>query len=330
MKALLSLLALGVGSSCAAPTPPLAPATPPGTPRVLAPDVISGPTRDWAPAFTPDGATIYFTRDDTILVSHRHGETWSQPEIAPFAGRWADWEPTIAPDGSFMIFASNRPAVEPGVALDGAWGFPKRRTFPGHGSNLWRMDRRGDGWGPPVRLPDTVNRGTAVWEPWIVADGSLYFMDAHLPGRFRLYRSQLAGGVYQEPVPLPFNDGSWADVDTTVAPDESFLVVASNRPPADEKSHDLFLVFRNADGGWGDFVHLPAPINDGESNATNPRLGPDHRTLYFTTDRRTKPSYPRTAADTATQLRRASAWDNGIENIWQVDLSPWLDHRDVK
>lgn len=293
---------------------------------MFAPGVISGPANDAVPAFTPDGNTVYFTRAQTILVSHRAGASWSEPEVAPFSGRWGDSEPALSPDGSVLIFASNRPAVEPGPVLDGEWGFPNRRMFKGNGANLWRVDRQGSGWGPAVRLPDSVNRGTAVWEPAIVADGSLYFMDAHVPGRFRLYRSQYKDGTYQEPVLLGFNDGAWSDVDATVAPDESFLVFASNRPPVEGEHHELFIAFRTADG-WGQITHLGALANNSPDNNVNPRLGSDRHTLYFTSNRTIPSTYPRTPAALQTDLKRATTWNNGASNIWYVDLAPWLKPR---
>jgi hypothetical protein len=297
----------------------------PGEPTIFAPGVISGPADDLCPAFTPDTTTVYFARERTILVSHRVGESWSEPEIAPFSGVWGDSAPAMAPDGSFLLFVSNRPASAGGAALDGEWGYPTRLQFAGRGGNLWRVDRRGDSWSDPVRLPDAINRGSAVFEPWIVADGSLYFMDAHLPGRFRLYRSQYAAGVYQDPVPLPFGDGTWSDVDTTVAPDESFLVLASTRPPVapDTQTHGLFIAFRRGDT-WGDLVYLGAAISPVGADQIQPRLGPDHRMLYFGSDRTIKPVFPRTREAARRDLEREHAWDNGRLNIWRVDLTPWL------
>jgi hypothetical protein len=317
---LLGAIAAAGCSPAASPVAPVAPS--PTGPSVFAPGVISGPAGDSAPAFTPDGNTVYFGRRSAILVSHRDGQTWSAPQVAAFSGRWGDYEPAIAPDGSFMIFVSNRPAREPGPALDGEYGYPTRTVSKAGGGNLWRMERRGDGWGPAVRLPDTVNRGSTVWEPSIVADGSLYFMDAHLPGRFRIYRSQLRDGVYRDPVPLPFSDGTWSDVDATVAPDESFMVLASNRAPVIAgHGHDLFIVLRK-DGVWGDVTHLGLEINSDAANEVTPRLGPDHHTVYFTSERTTPSSFPRTAE--ALRDETARDWDNGLQNIWQFDVSPWL------
>jgi hypothetical protein len=273
-------------------------------PVLFAPGVVTGP-----PTFSPDGKTVYFARKRGIMVSHARGDTWTEPEVVSFSGHWGDGDPAMSPDGSFLIFASNRPPVEPGPVLDGEWGAPTRTSHPGLGANLWRVERQGDGWGQPTRLPDTVNRGTAVMEPCVVADGSLYFMDAHLPGRFRFYRSQLEGGVYQEPVQLPFSDGTWSDWDETVPPDESFMVFASDRPPVTaDHGDDLFIAFRDRTV-WREVTHLAA-VNDPKTGSIKPRLGSDHHTLYFLSDRETG------VAGVAPAL----------SNVWRVDLAPLL-HR---
>ena len=91
------------------------------TPEVFAPGIVSGPNHEAAPAFTPDGATLYFQRSTprggTILVTQRRANGWSKPKIAPFSGVWSDIEPAMAPDGSFLIFVSNRPATVGGNFL---------------------------------------------------------------------------------------------------------------------------------------------------------------------------------------------------------------------
>lgn len=95
-------------------------------PEMLAKSVISVPVSVAAPAFTPDGSTVYFHRKEgderTIYFSHKEGESWSAPAVASFAQQWTNIEPAMAPDGSFMIFASNRPIDGSGKVLDGNWG----------------------------------------------------------------------------------------------------------------------------------------------------------------------------------------------------------------
>lgn len=85
-----------------------------------------------------------------IVLTTLHQGEWSKPQIAPFFGRWLDLEPAMAPDGSFLVFASNRPADGGGKPLDGKFN---RKTFPGNGGNLWRVDRIGDTWGAQSACP---------------------------------------------------------------------------------------------------------------------------------------------------------------------------------
>jgi Tol biopolymer transport system component len=183
-----------------------------------------------------------------------------------------DLEPAMAPDGSYLVFVSNRPVRPGGKLLDGTFG---GKTHPGRGGNLWRVERIGDGWATPVRLPDIVNTSSSTYAPAVAADGSLYFMHPDpQTGHFRLYASRFAGGQFAPPQPLPFSDGLASDVDPAVAPDQSFLVFTSNRAPSPAGQGDLFVVFATPTG-WGPPVHL-GPSGD------EARLDPACSALYFT------------------------------------------------
>ena len=83
------------------------------TAAVFAPGIVSGPANDADPAFSADGDTVFFARNSAILVSHRIGGAWSEPQLAGFSGQWSDQQPTMAPDGSFLVFVSSRP-LQPG------------------------------------------------------------------------------------------------------------------------------------------------------------------------------------------------------------------------
>ena len=292
-------------------------------PVLFAPGVVSGPAHDSAPAFMPDGRTLYFQRSSNqgavILETHRGKQGWSTPRVAPFSGTWSDMEASISPDGSFAVFVSNRPARPGGKPIDAEYN---GKRLPGHGGNLWRVERTAEGWGNPWRLPDAVNRSDSTFATSVVADGSIYFMQPlGTDGKFRLYRSQFRDGAYLSPEPLPFSDGSSGDVDPAVAPDESYMVFASGRPPA--KDMDLFVVLRGADGRWGIPSHMGDAINAQGSDA-EPRLGPDHCTLYFSSERTQPVTWPRSRAQAERDLARIQAWDNGQYNVWQVSLDPWV------
>ena len=290
-------------------------------PTVFAPGVISGPADDEGPTFSPDGKTVYFFRSNSkdyfIMESHLGKHGWSAPKVAPFSGQWRDLEPAMAPDGSYLIFASTRPAPGSSTPPDGSWG---GQPHPGKGGSLWRVDRKGDGWSEPKRLPDTVNRSNNIFSPTLAANGDLYFMDAVGEGmHFRLFMSALKDGVYQPPVALPFTAGQYGGVDAAVAPDESYMVFSSNRPPAPTGQSDLFIVFRK-DGQWGEPQHLPDSIN-AAAPAYEAHLSPDGKTLYFGSSQVVSTPIPRDPKADTQVLADMQAWNNSALNIWQVDIS---------
>jgi Tol biopolymer transport system component len=294
-------------------------------PELFAPGIISGPVNDAAPAFTPDGKTVFFHRGSTaigaiMLVSYWQNGKWSTPDIAPFSGQWQDIEPAMAPDGSYLIFSSNRPASSGGKPIDGDWS---GNHFPARGGNLWRVNRIGDTWGEPQRLPDIINSGNATFSPAITADGSLYFMKPVAGiGKFHIYRSAFRNGQYEQPVPVSFSaPDSLSDVDPAIAPDESFLVFSSSRSPV---KGQLFIVFRE-NGQWGAPVNMGEEVNRSTYN-NEAKLSPDHRRLYFASSYGQTASYP-TNPQSAKRKLEESVWDTGASNIWSVPLDKWLNSK---
>jgi hypothetical protein len=292
-------------------------ATPPDSPptaSVFAPGTIAGTANDGAAAFTPDGATVVFMRDtgngSTLMESQREQGRWSVPHAASFSGHWNDLDPAMAPDGSFLLFVSNRPAMPGGAPIDAVHA---GKRHAGQGMNLWRVNRQGDGWSAPVRLPDTVNICSLVSSPSIAADGSIYFIGCAGPnGDFKLLQSPSRGDHYETPQVVALGDAGATIRDPAIAPDGSFIIVSIKH--AAQGPYRLAIAFRTP-SGWGAPRDLGDTVNGGESMGA--QLGPDHRTLYFYSDRRLPASDPNAAA----------ALNNGAGHIWQVSLAPWLDAR---
>ena len=301
----LAVVVLSGWIAAASAAPPAA-----GPPEIFAPGVVSGPSNDADASFTPDGATLVFSRDGAILLSERTSDGWTTPRIAPFSGRWMDAQPTLAPDGSALVFVSNRPLAE------GDAQHPS--------GNLWRVERHGAAWGEPVHLPAIVNRGSSIWGPSVAADGSLYFMDrVGGKGPFKLWRAQFRDGTWSAPVLQVLGDPAMQQVDPAVAPDESFIVFSAKHPDSDEHER-LYIAFRDGTG-WGAAIDLGALANLAGNDSNESRLAPDGRTLYFASDRQQPIRYPRTPARAEADLARIAAWDNGNQNIWRISLAPWLD-----
>ena len=295
-------------------------------PVIFSPGVISSSAHESAPAFSPDGLTVYFGRSNSevalILESQRTASGWSAPTVASFSGHWLDMEPAMAPDGSYLIFASNRPATPHGLPVDGEINGEMR---PGKGANLWRVNRTSTGWSAPSRLPETINAGGSIYAPSIAADGTLYFMrPAVASRRFQLFCAAQAADGYGTPVSLSFSDGTNTDVDPAVAPDQSFIVFGSGRRA--KKDIDLYIAYRR-DGGWTEAEYLGDEVNSRTSDA-EPRLGPDGRTLYFSSERVTSVALPMQESERDLVVRKMITWDNGLYNVWTVDLSPWIHPSD--
>jgi Tol biopolymer transport system component len=231
--------------------------------------------------FTPDGRTVYFTHwhdgTGTIMVSHLEGKKWSKPETAPFSGKWRDIEPAMAPDGSYLVFISNRPAVEGGQAID---GFFQGKDQPKKGGNLWRVDRRGKGWGEPRRLPDEVNSSTAIYSPSVASSGNLYFNQSDpVTKKERLSWSQWIDGHYTAPEPVSFDVANTTNFTPAVAPDESFILFSGHRSSTPDHRAVVFVSF-SKHHHWQEPIPLE-PYLYGEQE----RLSPDLKTLYFVSDR---------------------------------------------
>ncbi len=311
---LAMIMGLGVAGGAFAATPQVL-----ATPQIFAPGIVSGPANDEAPTFSPDGNTMLFTRSGagggTIMESRRVQGRWSTPRIAAFSGSWPDLAPEFSADGKYLVYVSIR----------------RTASQPAHQQvHLWRVDRIGSGrdaWGKPEPLPATVNISDSIWKASMTADGSIYFLSIDAVKGKRLYVSHYVNGSYRPAQPLSFSHYGDDDVDPEIAPDGTFMVFASDhRLPGDSKDH-LFIVFRKG-AGWGSVAPIRYAGDDAPGSSTDylPHLGPDHRTLYFTSDRHAPVvPYPHSPTQARDYLQRVQQWDNGNLNAWSLSLAPLLD-----
>jgi WD40-like Beta Propeller Repeat len=229
-------------------------------------------------AFTPDGKTVFFDRSEgprkAIMVSHRINGIWSAPQPASFSGHWFDQDPLVAPDGSFLLFNSDRPVKSGGDPL-------VQNYFsggPAPGSNIWRVDRKGDGWSDPVWLGPIINSDVFIDFASLTSDGTLYFMrwDAAQKS-MHLWRSQYKGGAYLTPEFVTLGDPLESIHDPAVAPDQSFIVFDSGRVTGGLGR--LCIAFREGDH-WGKPIDLGDSLN--KDLPWGSHLDPDGHTIYFT------------------------------------------------
>jgi hypothetical protein len=133
--------------------------------------------------------------------------------------------------------------------------------------------------------------------------------------------------VFRKAEPLTFSNGSIKDVDPEIAPDQSFLIFSRKGGWTDEGSHEhLFIVYNKA-GAWSAVAPLRYAGDDanGSSDDNDPRLGPDHQTLYFSSDRSVPVHFPRTREQAVQDFKRLESWDNSNSNIWVIPLAFWVN-----
>ena len=302
----LPIVLLAAGSPALAQAP--ADSVPP---PLIVPGVLSTPDDELNSAFSPDGKTVYFSKNlgdriGVILVSHWAGGKWGTPEVAPFSGRFSDYDPFVTPDGSRLLWISDRPV---GGTADGDY-------------DIWMVEKQGKEWGPPMRLPDPINTDAQEFYPTVSSNGTLYFSSSRPGGKGRgdIYRARRDSLGFGTPQNLGDSvNSALHDADPYIAPDESFLVFSSYGRPDGLGDGDLYVSY-NHGGAWSAARHLENGIN-GPAREYCPIVSPDGRWLYFTSFRGlldTPPDSPITYRELSKRLRTPL---NGSGNVYRISAS---------
>jgi len=202
----------------------------------------------------PDGTecfwSIIFSGTETIVTSRLKKGRWTEPEVAPFSGRFFDGWPAFRPDGRRLFFHSARPVPEPG---------------PGESArvNVWYVDRTAAGWSEPRPVGPPVNGTEQACCPSATEDGTLYISKKFGDGTEKICRSAFVNGEYQELEVLPaIVNIRKENFHAFVSPDESYLVMPrSGLKGAIGGGANYYAAFRAADGGWSGLVNLGPGIN---------------------------------------------------------------------
>lgn len=240
---------------------------------MFAPGVVS--TGDvFASTFTPDGKTVVFTKFSppnpmTLMTSSFVNGSWTPPKALPFSGSFRDLDPSFSPDGSRLYFSSARPSgPSPADTLTGV--------------DTWFVDRQGNDWSAPVRLPSPINSVDADMYPSVTRRGTLYFDSARSrPSKRMVYRADLgSGGAAREPERVgPMINADSGASNLFVDPDERYVIFGAARPEG-RGGLDLYISWRS-NSDWTRPINLGAVVNS-EAVEFCPFVSRDGRTLYFT------------------------------------------------
>lgn len=257
----------GASALPSSPAAATAPALIAATPQRWTPPALSSELYESSPTFSADGREVYFMRSQRdftgwrLLYSRCQAGGWSAPRAPSFAAARAglDADPHLAPDGQRLYFVS------------------ARHDPRGEDLDIYQVQRRGQGWGRPQRLPAPVNSPAAELLPRAQADGRLLFGSARAGGLGQgdLYQAEpLAGGGWQvrrldPPLSSPANE-----YEADLAADGLSLVAVIDRG---ERSH-LYRFQRQRDGQWRQTGRLPARS---EVFQVGPLLSPRGDRLLF-------------------------------------------------
>lgn len=232
-------------------------------------------------SLTPDGNEVFFSQNrQHVVISRLRDGKWSSPERVPLPEEAIKRSPAISPDGAELVFVSDfhSPAGESSL------GFCRVRRVNGE-------------WSGPERIGTLIpgRPGAIIGSPAIAADGSLYFTapaTAENP-KSDIYCARRNGSDYEPAVNLGALVNSEAnELGVAVAPDESFLVFASDRPGG-LGSADLYISRRDADGNWLAPENLGPEVNSKRMEYL-PVVVPDLGLVFFS-DRTSSPMIYRAA-----------------------------------
>ncbi len=259
----------------------------------------------WHNTFAPDGKTMYFMSAgggmEVVMETHFLDGRWSAPEVAPFSGLYWMESPSVSPDGLHLFFSRFR------------------RSPDRPGLEIMIVDKTGTGWSEPRSVGASINEPPSYPSfPSAAASGNLYF-GSDREGGLKIFCSKWSNGEYGAAEKLSDAvNGAGNTLEPAVAPDESFLLFASNR--AGGLGHMDLYISRKKDGSWTPARNLGPTINSRAYDG-RPCISPDGRYLFFTSSRgfADRPlKRPLTYPELLTQLHGP---ESGRMQIYQVDIS---------
>lgn len=251
--------------------------TPPGdTPEVFAPGIISIEGRkEKSLTISPEGDEIFFCQagypDNSKIYQMIKTDTgWTHPFLAEFIKDDYATEPALSPDGKTLYFSTCR---------------GKSDTYD---YNLWRVKKENGEWSEPESLFDIDSSKIYEFHPSVTQDGILYFCwwNPYPIYAGKIYFSKFGSNGYLEtiklgmPVNTQYIDNNHRDVDPYIAPDESYLIIKSNRPGGYGEM-DLYISYKKENGGWTNPKNLGPNINTSSGDDVGD-ISPDGKYMFFT------------------------------------------------
>jgi hypothetical protein len=248
---------------------------PPGTtPKVFAPGKVSTENEfEFGAVFSNDRSEFYYGveingKAETRMMKFENG-SWSQPVNILVHEVYSYNDPFLTPDNEKLFFISDR-------SLTG--------TGPKKDYDIWYIERQGGKWSEPKNAGKNINSIKNEYYMSFTKTGKMYFssntQDKEEKNNYDIYSSNMKNGEFLPSTKLgPGVNTSFYEADVYVAPDESYLVFAANRPDG-LGSGDLYVSFRSQDGTWSPSKSLGNTINT-KTDDFCPYVSPDGKYLFY-------------------------------------------------
>jgi Tol biopolymer transport system component len=288
----------------------------PESPMIFMENIVSTNLNERDMAIAPDGKEMFYTiqaarnaASTIIMLKKNSNNKWSQPEVAPFSGKYSDLEPAFTPDGKKLFFSSNRPT-------DGQ--APKDY-------DIWYVEKANGVWSEPKNLGSPVNTKANEFYPSIANNGTIYFTAEYDKGigKEDIYLSRWSNNAFTTPEPLDTAVNSSAyEFNAFVTADERYIIFTSYGRKDDKGGGDLYISAKNSDGKWAPAKALSTINSSGLDYC--PFVTADQKTFFFTSGRHDLSSYEKTKT-LADLTKTYNSVKNGSENIYWMSFASLLE-----
>lgn len=248
------------------------------SPEIFAPGVISKDSEsEFGSVFNKEATAFFYGVDIGGKTEIRHSELidkkWSEPKTILSHEKYGFNDPFLSPDEKRLYFISER-----------SWdGMNSKQDH-----DIWYVEKVGEGWSEPINAGPNINTSYNEYYISFTHNGTMYFSSNKVTSEagqnnFDIYSSKYVGGEFQKPIALgnSVNTSNY-EADVFVDPEESYIIFCARRPEGLGRG-DLYISFRNSDGGWSESINMGEKINS-KSHELCPFVSSDGKYLFYTSN----------------------------------------------
>ncbi|WP_242135495.1 TolB family protein [Aestuariivivens marinum] len=264
---------------------------------------------------SPNGDEIMLTAQSVngnlsaIIHLKKESNSWGNPQIASFSGKYFDLEPCFSPDGLKLYFVSTRSLTSDSN---------KPKDF-----DIWYVERQSlnANWSEPKNMGSPINTEHGEFYPSIALNGNFYFTrdDTNIKRKDDIYFSKYNNSQYAEPKALSASINSEGyEYNAFIAPDESYLIFGSYNRTDSYGSGDLYISYKTKTL-WSKAENMGDIINSSKMDYC-PFVDTKTNTLYFTSKRdntKTLLDDPLNIEELIAELNR---YNNGSSRLYRISF----------